>query len=370
MSMNKRKVNKTKYIGIIFTVFCISLFAANIFKLDSMAGNNIAVNKKNFPDKNFRNYVKKVCDKNHDNILSPAEINSVTKILLIYDDDLEYYGTMKDFTGIEYFTNLREFRCTPSSKKELDLSKNKKLEILSVGSYEIDEEVSVKNLILTNNKNLREIYCSSIRLETLKLPKSNQLKILYCYGNNLKKLDVSSNKNLEKLICSFNKLRSLNIKNCKNLKYLDVYQNRLKALDVSAHLKLETLKCKKNKIKKLNLCNNKETLKVSADKKVKITPSKNTFQTTVTKLISLKKSGAGQVNLKIGKDKYSDGYQIIYATNKAFKNARKVYSKKTKRTLKNLSRGKRYYISVKSYIRTPKGKKIYNKASRIRKIQL
>ena len=41
--------------------------------------NSVAINAANFPDANFRTYVKKF-DKNSDNTLSSTEINSVTSI--------------------------------------------------------------------------------------------------------------------------------------------------------------------------------------------------------------------------------------------------------------------------------------------------
>ena len=40
----------------------------------------IAINEKNFPDKNFRDYVAGEWDKNHDNCFSPSEIAKATWI--------------------------------------------------------------------------------------------------------------------------------------------------------------------------------------------------------------------------------------------------------------------------------------------------
>ena len=85
---------------------------------------------------------------------------------------------------------------------------------------------------------------------------------------------------------------------------------------------------------------------------------------TVTKTFKINHDRPGQVTLKkptTGSshyvkvkwyDKDCDGYQIRYATNSSFKNSKSIYVKdgdQLERTIKKLSKGKRYYVKVRAY---------------------
>ncbi len=85
---------------------------------------------------------------------------------------------------------------------------------------------------------------------------------------------------------------------------------------------------------------------------------------TVTKTFKINYDRPDQVVLKkptTGKTHYvkarwydedCDGYQIRYATNSSFKNSKSIYVKdgdQLTRTIKNLTKGKRYYVKVRAY---------------------
>lgn len=85
---------------------------------------------------------------------------------------------------------------------------------------------------------------------------------------------------------------------------------------------------------------------------------------TVTKTFKINHDRPDQVSLKsptTGKSHYvkvrwddedCDGYQIRYATNSSFKNSKSIYVKdgdQLTRTIKNLKKGKRYYVKVRAY---------------------
>ncbi len=85
---------------------------------------------------------------------------------------------------------------------------------------------------------------------------------------------------------------------------------------------------------------------------------------TVTKTFKINYDRPGQVVLKkptTGKTHYvkarwydedCDGYQIRYATNSSFKNSKSIYVKdgdQLTRTIKKLTKGKRYYVKVRAY---------------------
>ena len=69
--------------------------------------------------------------------------------------------------------------------------------------------------------------------------------------------------------------------------------------------------------------------------------------------------------IKIPKVKAVTGYQIVCATDSKFtKNKQVITTKKTQNTIKNLKKGKKYYVKVRGY-RTVKGKKIYSMYSKV-----
>ena len=79
---------------------------------------------------------------------------------------------------------------------------------------------------------------------------------------------------------------------------------------------------------------------------------------------TVKKAAAYKTKaIKVSYKKVSgaSGYQITYATNKAFKNAKSTYvsSKKSSAVIKNLKKGKKYYVKVRAYKKI-NGKKFYS----------
>lgn len=79
---------------------------------------------------------------------------------------------------------------------------------------------------------------------------------------------------------------------------------------------------------------------------------------------TVKKAAAYKTKaIKVSYKKVSgaSGYQITYATNKAFKNAKSTYvsGKKSSAVIKNLKKGKKYYVKVRAYKKI-NGKKFYS----------
>ena len=71
----------------------------------------------------------------------------------------------------------------------------------------------LSSIDLSQNVQLRQLYCSSNDLTQLDLSNNINLGVLYCSFNSLTSLDLTENKLLGELICGSNQLTSLNIKN-------------------------------------------------------------------------------------------------------------------------------------------------------------
>mgnify|MGYP004602378909 CR=1 FL=1 len=123
----------------------------------SGGGDSIAINASNFPDPDFRTYVKAEFDKDNNNSLSESERNAVTVINV--KDKL-----METLEGIEFFPNLKELDCSINQLSRLDVSQNTALEKLD---------------------------CSTNQLSGLNVSQNAKLKYLYCSQNELTSLDVS-----------------------------------------------------------------------------------------------------------------------------------------------------------------------------------
>ena len=123
----------------------------------SGGGDSIAINASNFPDPDFRTYVKAEFDKDNNNSLSDTERKTAT-VINVKDKLIE------TLEGIEFFPNLKELDCSINQLSRLDVSQNTALEKLD---------------------------CSTNQLASLNLSKNAKLKYLYCNQNELTSLDVS-----------------------------------------------------------------------------------------------------------------------------------------------------------------------------------
>ena len=108
----------------------------------------------------------------------------------------------------------------------------------------------------------------------------------------------------------------------------------------------------------------------TAEANVNVTEPKTVTKSakTVINRLSSQKSG-----IKVTwKKQNADGYQVRYAANKNFKSYRSKSISKgsiTSTTLKNLKKGKSYYVKVRAYKLDENGKKIYGTFSRVKKIK-
>ena len=234
----------------------------------------IAINEKNFPDENFRDYVAEEWDKNHDKYFSPSEIANAKWISC---DNKE----ISNLKGIEFFTNIWLLECYYNNLTTIDLSHNKNLSYINCHHNQLNE-LDVSGLPL-----LETFYCGHNALPSIDVSKNEKLEDFDCQDNHLDTLDVSQNKELVKLSCGTNNLTELDVRENKKLKELSCYESKLSNLDLRNQTELEVLKCWKNPL---------SVLDVSANTKLK------TLFVSNTNLTSLDAKNHTALATFIGKD--------------------------------------------------------------------
>ena len=197
----------------------------------AVQGVGVAIDDTNFPDADFRTFVKNF-DTNKDDSLSDTEIAAVKVI------NYPHIG-ITNLKGIEYFTALKILNCESNRLTTLDVSKNTALTDLNCS----DNQLTV--LDVSKNTALTDLNCSGNQLTTLDVSKNTALTDLYCSGNQLTVLNVSKNTALKTLWCDENQLTVLDVSKNTALTRLDCYNNQLTSLDVS-NTDMDDLNCYDN----------------------------------------------------------------------------------------------------------------------------
>ena len=109
-----------------------------LFAEEQTRASSVKIDSAHFPDKVFREYVKKQFDTDKNGTLSSGEIKTVT-VIEIQEEDL------KSVKGIEYFSELQQVTGHADELKTVDLRKNKKLRLISFAGSGI-EEIKVEGL--------------------------------------------------------------------------------------------------------------------------------------------------------------------------------------------------------------------------------
>lgn len=229
----------------------------------------LAINETNFPDENFREYVKEKFDKDSNNYLSDEEIGKITGIFVAGKG----ITTLK---GIEHFNRVTYIDAKNNNiTDELDLSgcpilstlyveNNSGLTSIKFGDVSKLGDLTCKNtgiteLDLSGASNLTSLDCRNNDykgvLESLNLSGAVKLRQLYCLGNKLTELDLGNCGNLTYLHCERNQLTSLTLPAmAENLVELNCSDNRqLTALDLGRYDSLKTLHCGTTAVTALDL---------------------------------------------------------------------------------------------------------------------
>lgn len=210
------------------------------FSITSLIGPYVQI-----PDLNFEKALIRLgIDSVQDGQLLVASARKVTSLGLASKG-------ISSLQGIEVFASLRFLFCEFNNLTSLDISKNVKLEALSVA-----QSRRLGYLDVSKNKALRFLVCNSAGLTRLDIRQNTALTSLDCSINQITDLDLSNNKELTHLICFSNKLSKLDISMTTKLLDIDCQSNQLASLDFRKNILLTYIRCDDNQLTDLDLRNN------------------------------------------------------------------------------------------------------------------
>ena len=169
-------------------------------------GASVAINKANFPDDSFRQYVYENLNENGDNELDAKEQKQVTEIQISdfgYNEEEGIDNRITSLKGIEFFPNLEGLYAGYNNLGDLDLS---------------------------NNLELRTLYCYNSELTSLNVSNNSKLQSLACSYNQLTTLDVSNNSQLRSVDASYNRIATFTMGDSVDYYRVDLAHNQLVTL--------------------------------------------------------------------------------------------------------------------------------------------
>ena len=258
------KTKSKKIMGLLLAlVMLIGCLPFNIIETYAAPG-DVAIDATNFPDENFRDYVKKKFDKDNSGALSQDELDDVSSINIMEMN-------ISSVKGIEYFSNLLSFEGYRNKLTELDISHNPALTYVGCGDNQLTALDISHNPALTHvgcrgnqltaldishNPALTKVSCDYNQLTALDLSHNPALEYFTCDNNQLKELDISHNPALIEFFCNNNQLTALDISNNPTLTQVRCSDNQLTALDISNNPALTNVDCDNNQLTALDISHN------------------------------------------------------------------------------------------------------------------
>ena len=234
----------------LLSILLLCCMVLTLLPTAAFAAGDVNINETNFPDTNFRQYVKDEFDKDGNEVLSADEIAAADTIFV----------TGKPITSIEgiaYFTALTKLMCSNTKLTTLDTSYNTELvflecnEVSTLTSLNVSQNTKLKvlhcndnalaDLNLTNNTALEKLECGGNEFTTLDLSKNTNLKYFGFFNGKLSSLDLTHNTNLEELYFCGNNFSTIDVSQNTKLKYLHLFGNQLITLDTSKNSNLQRL---------------------------------------------------------------------------------------------------------------------------------
>ena len=261
-SKRTRLVSALLTLAMVFTFLPLSALAANT------ASTEIDFNSPDFalefPDAEFRRFLRDCCDTNYDGKLD-VDIKSMT-IPTSYE--------IKSLKGIQLFEALEKLDCHGIGLTTLNVSMNFKLKEVNCSNN------NITNIVMDSVGELVKFDCSNNDLMTLDVSQCFKLEELNCSGNQLMELNVSNQTQLTQLDCSKNKLTELNVKQNGSLTSLICNDNQLTTLDLSQNHSLSNLNCAKNRLACLDVTGISGTITADGSRRPIAVRTDGTFDLT------------------------------------------------------------------------------------------
>ena len=181
--------------------------SAQTQELDQASGEGLVLNKENFPDQAFRDYLRfcwEEYDTNEDGMLSDEELKSFTEFNAHATPVVDISARIKSLQGIEKLKYLTE---------------------VDVYGNNIIGELDISGL-----SNLKSIQCDKNKITSIVLPEKSKLEELNCADNPITFLDLTGQKELKSLSCPNMPIKTLDLTNQTKLDYLNVSDCRLTSL--------------------------------------------------------------------------------------------------------------------------------------------
>ena len=219
-----------KHFPLLFVVLLLICLMSTMLAAPAYADGSVSINKTNFPDETFRQYVKETWDKDGDNVLSADEITAAQSINLSENDT--WKNGIASLDGIQYFTNLRYLvaDAMPNISGALDFSNNRELRsikmsnIVFVNGQGQNVGGKLSSVTLGNLPKLRELNLTNqYVIKSIDVSQCPAIENLSLGGTSISTLDVSKNKNLAFLACNHTFLSELNVSNNTQLFGLNVF---------------------------------------------------------------------------------------------------------------------------------------------------
>ena len=258
----------------LLSILLLCCMVLTLLPTAAFAADDVVIDETNFPDEGFRQYVKDKFDTNKDDTLSADEIAEAKEISV-------EGKPITSFKGIEYFTALTNLECSRTKLTSLDTSHNKKLGYLrcnyipDLTTLNVSQNTELKvlycndnalaDLNLTNNSALETLECGDNELTTLDLSKNTELKYFGCFNSKLSSLDLTNNTNLEELYFCGNNVSNIDVSENTKLKFLHLFGNQLITLDTSKNSNLQRLWVYTNPLTSMYLGDSGSTMEVKFD---------------------------------------------------------------------------------------------------------
>ncbi len=239
--------------------------------MDDVNDTKIYFNSTNFPDKNFREFLKAAFGRDYMTSSEAEWIRSinVTGMNISSLKGIKYFKSLEGlYCGAGYDDNgnlvaknnlssldvkplkwLKELYCDNNNLTKLDISGMVYLHVLVL------DDNPIATLTMKENHAIGELYCANTKLKSFDFEKAEiyGLEKLDVSGIGLTSIDVSMQKRLRWLYCYDNALTSLDIGGCDALERLVCFNNKLKTLDTSQNEHLGQIYCADNQLTEIKL---------------------------------------------------------------------------------------------------------------------